>query len=81
MLGEPPFCQRRPAGRTPTTLRDSRCLRPAIARFLRDLIEKAKPQYLGVAFDESLTTSFRNRIYPAYKANREPATTRRAISR
>ena len=43
------------------------------ARFLGDLIEKARPQYLGVAFDESLTTSFRNRIYPAYKANREPA--------
>jgi 5'-3' exonuclease len=43
------------------------------ARFLGDLIERAKPQYLAVAFDESLTTSFRNRIYPAYKANREPA--------
>jgi len=26
-----------------------------------------------VAFDESLTTSFRNQIYPAYKANRDPA--------
>jgi 5'-3' exonuclease len=26
-----------------------------------------------VAFDESLTRSFRNEIYPAYKANREPA--------
>ena len=43
------------------------------ARFLGDLIERAKPQYLAVAFDESLTSSFRNRIYPAYKANREPA--------
>lgn len=43
------------------------------ARFLGDLIERAKPQYIAVAFDESLTTSFRNRIYPAYKANREPA--------
>jgi DNA polymerase I len=43
------------------------------ARFLGDLIERAKPAYLGVAFDESLTTSFRNRLYPAYKANREPA--------
>ena len=42
------------------------------ARFLSDLIERVKPQYLAVAFDESLTTSFRNQIYPAYKANREP---------
>ena len=43
------------------------------ARFLGDLIERARPRYLAVAFDESLTTSFRNRIDPAYKANREPA--------
>jgi 5'-3' exonuclease len=43
------------------------------ARFLGDLIERARPQYMAVAFDESLTSSFRNRIYPAYKANREPA--------
>lgn len=43
------------------------------ARFLGDLIERARPQYLAVAFDESLTHSFRNRIDPQYKANREPA--------
>jgi 5'-3' exonuclease len=43
------------------------------ARFLCDLIERAKPEYLAVAFDASLTSSFRNQIYPAYKANREPA--------
>lgn len=43
------------------------------ARFLSDLIERAKPNYLAVAFDESLESSYRNRIYPAYKANREPA--------
>jgi 5'-3' exonuclease len=43
------------------------------ARFLGDLIERAQPRYIAVAFDESLTTSFRNQIYPAYKANREPA--------
>jgi DNA polymerase I len=42
------------------------------ARFLGDLIERARPHYIAVAFDESLTTSFRNQIYPAYKANREP---------
>jgi DNA polymerase-1 len=41
------------------------------ARFLGDLIERAQPRYIAVAFDESLTTSFRNQIYPAYKANRE----------
>jgi DNA polymerase-1 len=43
------------------------------ARFLQDLLEQARPQYLAVAFDESLAGSFRNRLYPAYKANREPA--------
>lgn len=41
------------------------------ARFLSDLLERARPDYVGVAFDESLTSSFRNRLYPAYKANRE----------
>jgi DNA polymerase I len=43
------------------------------ARFLGDLIEKRQPRYLGVAFDESLGGGFRERLYPAYKANREPA--------
>ena len=43
------------------------------ARFLSDLMEQVKPERIGVAFDTSLRseTSFRNRIYPAYKANRE----------
>jgi 5'-3' exonuclease len=40
-------------------------------RFLCELIERAQPTHLVVAFDGSLTTSFRNAIYPAYKANRE----------
>jgi DNA polymerase-1 len=43
------------------------------ARFIAELIERAQPEYLAVAFDGSLATSFRNRIYPAYKANRDPA--------
>ena len=43
------------------------------ARFLGDLIERIRPRYIGVAFDRRLATSYRNRIYPAYKANREPA--------
>ncbi len=42
-------------------------------RFLGDLIERVRPQYLGVAFDARLATSFRSQLYPAYKANREPA--------
>ncbi len=42
-------------------------------RFLGDFMEQVTPDYVGVAFDESLTTSFRNEIYPEYKANREPA--------
>ncbi|OOZ42274.1 hypothetical protein BOW53_00055 [Solemya pervernicosa gill symbiont] len=42
------------------------------ATFLCQLLERARPRHIGVAFDESLLTSFRNQIYPAYKANREP---------
>jgi len=42
-------------------------------RFLGDLLEEARPEHVAVAFDESLATSFRNGIYPAYKCNREPA--------
>ena len=42
-------------------------------RFLGDLLEETRAEHVAVAFDESLTTSFRNGIYPAYKANREPA--------
>jgi len=41
------------------------------ARFLGDLLERERPARLAAAFDESLTTSFRNQIYPDYKANRE----------
>jgi 5'-3' exonuclease len=43
------------------------------ARVLGDLIERSRPKYIAVAFDQSLTKCFRNTIYPAYKANREPA--------
>jgi len=43
------------------------------ARFIGDVLEQVKPTHLGVAFDESLSSSFRNKLYPAYKANREPA--------
>lgn len=41
--------------------------------FLLTLLERARPTHIAVAFDESLTTSYRNEIYPDYKANREPA--------
>lgn len=40
-------------------------------RFLCDFLERARPTHALAAFDESLTSSFRNAIYPAYKANRE----------
>ncbi|MGQ0833981.1 MAG: 5'-3' exonuclease [Gammaproteobacteria bacterium] len=43
------------------------------ARFIGDLLERTRPQHIAVAFDEKLTSSFRNRLYPAYKANRDPA--------
>jgi len=40
-------------------------------RFLCELLERVQPPHIAVAFDASLTTSFRNAIYPPYKANRE----------
>jgi DNA polymerase I len=43
------------------------------ARFLGDLIERVRPAYMAVAFDERTSGSYRSRIYPAYKANRERA--------
>ena len=41
--------------------------------FVAGFLEQAKPKHLSFAFDQSLTSSFRNEIYPEYKANREPA--------
>lgn len=38
--------------------------------FLLRWLEQAKPTHAALAFDQSLTTSFRNDIYPPYKANR-----------
>ena len=43
------------------------------ARFLGDLIERVRPVYIAVAFDQRRAASYRNRIYPPYKANRERA--------
>ena len=42
-------------------------------RFLGDFMEQVNPEYIGVMFDESLSSSFRSEIYPPYKANRDPA--------
>jgi len=42
------------------------------AKFLSDLVEYQRPEYIAVAFDQSLTSCFRSKIYPAYKKNREP---------
>ncbi len=41
------------------------------AGFLIRLIGEEEPSHLALAFDRSLNTSFRNEIYPAYKAQRE----------
>lgn len=41
------------------------------ASFLIKLVETEEPTHLGLAFDRSLTTSFRNELYPGYKAGRE----------
>jgi len=43
------------------------------ADFLLGLLENEKPEYIACAFDASLASSYRNDIYPAYKANRDPA--------
>ena len=43
------------------------------ARFLLELIERERPTHIVVAFDEAHDSCFRNAIYPAYKANRDPA--------
>ena len=43
------------------------------SRFLTEFIERSQATYVGIAFDESLTTSFRNDLYPQYKMNRELA--------
>ncbi len=40
------------------------------AQFLLRLIDEEEVSHLGLAFDKSLTTSFRNEIYPPYKAQR-----------
>jgi DNA polymerase-1 len=43
------------------------------ARFLLDLLERERPRHIAIAFDEALDSCFRNALYPAYKANRDPA--------
>ena len=50
--------------------------RPAAATYgfaslLLKLLAEEQPSHLAVAFDGSLTTSFRNELYPEYKAKRE----------
>jgi DNA polymerase-1 len=42
------------------------------ARFVCELLERESPRHIAVAFDESLEVGYRNEIYPAYKANRDP---------
>lgn len=42
------------------------------ARFVGDLIERIRPRYMAIAFDQRRADSYRSRLYPAYKANREP---------
>jgi len=41
------------------------------ANFLISLLEKSRGEYFAITFDESLDSSFRNELYPAYKSNRE----------
>lgn len=41
------------------------------SRFLTEFVERSEATHVAVAFDESLTKSFRNERYPPYKMNRE----------
>lgn len=41
------------------------------ANFLLRYLREQEPTHVGVAFDQSLTTSFRNDLYEGYKARRE----------
>jgi DNA polymerase-1 len=41
------------------------------ARFVTEIVEQTEASHIAVAFDESLSSSFRNEVYPPYKANRE----------
>lgn len=41
--------------------------------FVAGLLTLTRSHPVGFAFDESLKSSFRNEIYPLYKANRDPA--------
>jgi 5'-3' exonuclease len=43
------------------------------ATVLAGLLRETRARHMVLAFDESLNSSFRNRIFPAYKANREAA--------
>ena len=61
----------------PTTLTDAAGA-PAnalfgYAQFLCEFLERRNPSHIAVAFDSSLGQSFRNRLYPPYKANRPEA--------
>ena len=42
-------------------------------RFVLELIERHQPARLVFAFDAALESNFRNDLFPAYKANRDPA--------
>lgn len=43
------------------------------ADFLLQFLARSRPTHLALAFDESLASSVRNDLFPAYKANRDPA--------
>ncbi len=43
------------------------------AGFIAEILNRSNPDPVLVAFDESLSSSFRNEIFPDYKANRPPA--------
>lgn len=43
------------------------------ADFVYQFLQQSKPKYVAFTFDESLKSSFRNDLFPNYKANRDPA--------
>lgn len=61
----PPRWQAEDGGSTHAVLGFTRAVKEAVAQ--------VAPSHVAVAFDTSLTTCFRNRLFPDYKANRPPA--------
>src|SRR5206468_500067 len=69
-------CNNQKASRTPEQARMQLIavpFTPTYAEYIFLKGERVRPTYMAVAFDQRRAGSYRNRIYPPYKANRERA--------